>query len=301
METVLLDKIVEDYTNKKNSLAHRIVICAGTGCIANGAMEVHDALAEIIKEKDLPLTLSLKKEAEDDSVLLSRSGCQGFCQVGPLVTIEPAGILYVKVKPVHARDIIEKTILQGEVIEELLYRDPASGNSCRSQKEIPFYTRQERTVLKACGTLDPEDVSDYIHGGGYSAAREIVLNRTPLQVCEMMKTAGLRGRGGGGFATGRKWELALRQESDAKYIICNGDEGDPGAFMDRSVMEGNPHSVLEGMIIASKACGGTEGQIYVRMEYPLAVARINKAIEEAGKTVFWAKGFSAPTSILTFL
>jgi NADH-quinone oxidoreductase subunit F len=293
MKTAVLEKIKEDFENKKECLSHSIIICAGTGCIANGAMEVHAALAEIIKENDLPLILTLKEElpeTEKEAVLLSKSGCQGFCQVGPLVTIEPDGILYIKVKPEDARDIIEKTILKGEVIDRLLYKEPSTGESCRSQKEIPFYTRQERTVLKSCGNIDPENIGDYIHTDGYKAARDMVLNKSSQEVCDIMQESGLRGRGGGGFTTGRKWELALKQDSDAKYIICNGDEGDPGAFMDRSVMEGNPHSVLEGMIIAAKACGGTEGQVYVRMEYPLAVERINKAIEEARTMGYLGKG-----------
>lgn len=293
METAVLEKIREEFKYKKECLSHSIIICAGTGCIANGAMEVHAALAEIIEEKGLPLTLTLKEELPEtgkDPVLLSKSGCQGFCQVGPLVTIEPEGILYTKVEPDNAREIVEQTILKGKVIDELLYKDPSRGTSCRNHKEIPFYTRQERTVLKSCGNIDPEDIGDYIYSGGYTAAREMILNKSAQDVCDIMKESGLRGRGGGGFTTGWKWELALRQESDAKYIICNGDEGDPGAFMDRSVMEGNPHSVLEGMIIAAKACGGTEGQVYVRMEYPLAVERINKAIEEARHHGFLGKG-----------
>ncbi|MBF9017734.1 MULTISPECIES: NADH-ubiquinone oxidoreductase-F iron-sulfur binding region domain-containing protein [unclassified Oceanispirochaeta] len=291
MET--LEKIKENFENKKACLSHSIIICAGTGCIANGAMEVHAALAQIIKEKNLPLTLTLKEElpeTDKDPVLLSKSGCQGFCQVGPLVTIEPDKILYIKVKPEDARDIIEKTILQGEVIDRLLYEEPSTGKSCRNHQEIPFYTRQSRTVLKSCGNIDPEDIGDYIHTDGYKAARDMIMNKSSQEVCDIMQEAGLRGRGGGGFTTGRKWELALKQDSDAKYIICNGDEGDPGAFMDRSVMEGNPHSVLEGMIIAAKACGGTEGQVYVRMEYPLAVERINKAIEEARAMGYLGKG-----------
>ncbi|MDC7233880.1 MAG: NADH-ubiquinone oxidoreductase-F iron-sulfur binding region domain-containing protein [Spirochaetales bacterium] len=293
MGTVVLEQIKEDVKNKKECLSHSIVICAGTGCIANGAMEVHAALSSIIEEKNIPLTLTLKEELPEtgkDPLLLSKSGCQGFCQVGPLVTIEPDNILYTKVKPEDARDIIEKTILQGEVIENLLYKDPSTGDSCRSQQEIPFYTRQKRTVLKGCGNIDPENIGDYIYNDGYKAAADIILNKDPQEVCDLMKESGLRGRGGGGFATGRKWELALKQDSDAKYIICNGDEGDPGAFMDRSVMEGNPHSVLEGMIIAAKACKATEGQIYVRMEYPLAVDRINKAIEEAREMGYLGKG-----------
>lgn len=284
MAIVTLERIAEDFETRKAALAHRIVICAGTGCIANGALELHEALAGIIREKNLPLLLSLRKEdsiSEEPPVLLSRSGCQGFCQVGPLVTIEPAQVLYAGVKAEHARDIIEKTILGGEVIEELLYTDPASGKSCRNQREIPFYTGQDRTVLKSCGNLDPEDIDDYIHSGGYASASKSILEMSAEEVCETMKESGLRGRGGGGFSTGRKWELALRQDSEAKYIICNGDEGDPGAFMDRSVMEGNPHTILEGMIIAARACGGTEGQVYVRMEYPLAVERLNCAIGEA--------------------
>ncbi|MDA3957481.1 NADH-ubiquinone oxidoreductase-F iron-sulfur binding region domain-containing protein [Oceanispirochaeta sp.] len=292
MKTLVLEKIKEDYAKQKSNLSHRIVICAGTGCIANGAMDVYNALASIIEEKGLPLTLTLKEEVpygEEKPVLISKSGCQGFCQVGPLVTIEPENILYIKVKPDNARDIIERTILSGEIIEELLYVEPSSGVSCRNHEEIPFYKRQSRTVIKSCGDIDPEDISNYIYTDGYTAAREMVLHKDPMDVCNLIKNAGLRGRGGGGFSTGRKWELALKQDAHAKYIICNGDEGDPGAFMDRSVMEGNPHSILEGMIIAAKACGGTEGQVYVRMEYPLAVERIKKAILEARKSNYLGK------------
>ena len=201
--------------------------------------------------------------------------------MGPLVAIEPDGILYTKVSEKDVPEIVAATLLGNTPVERLLYQDPQSGKPCLGAREIPFYAQQHRETLKLCGEIDPEDIEEYIARGGYSAAKKAYTEMTPEQVCQEILNSGLRGRGGGGFPTGRKWELTRTQPGEEKYVICNADEGDPGAFMDRSVMEGNPHSVIEGMMIAARAIGSSEGKIYVRMEYPLAVERIRKAVKDA--------------------
>jgi NADH-quinone oxidoreductase subunit F len=261
--------------------SRRVIICAGTGCVANGAWKVHDALLQAVSEAGLPVALSMEKDNCGGHVRVTKSGCQGFCQMGPLVTILPDEILYTRVKPGDVPEIVQRTLAQGEVIDRLLYVDPATRKRCRGTGEIPFYQRQTRYVLKGCGLLDPEDLDEYLESGGYAAARQAFTEMTPEQICDKVLAAGLRGRGGGGFPTGRKWHAARTQPSPKKYVICNGDEGDPGAFMDRSVMEGNPHSVLEGLLIAARAIGADHGYIYVRAEYPLAVKRMRKAVADA--------------------
>jgi NADH-quinone oxidoreductase subunit F len=265
----------------------KIVICTGTGCIANGALEVKEAFERELKAAGFDTIeafegLEAVKEPKQ-AAYLSKSGCQGFCQMGPLVSIMPEDILYTKVKPENVQAIVARTLKAGEVIPELLYVDPGTKARCRSQHTIPFYQRQSRFVLKQCGDLDPENLGEYLAIGGYQAAKGCWQDRTPEQVCKEMLESGLRGRGGGGFPTGKKWELTRVQKSAKKYVICNGDEGDPGAFMDRSVMEGNPHSVIEGMMIAARAIGADEGVVYVRAEYPLAVKRVRKACADARK------------------
>lgn len=263
----------------------KIVICTGTGCIANGAMEVYSALMDKMRASGLEVVDNFEAldgvKKADHAVYLSKSGCQGFCQMGPLLSIEPEEILYNKVRVSDVSDIVEKTLKQGEVIESLLYKDPATRQVCRSQKDIPFYKRQQRMVLKQCGELNPENLAEYRAIGGYTAAEKAYKSLTPEQICKDIIDSGLRGRGGGGFPTGKKWDVCRIQKNEKKYIICNGDEGDPGAFMDRSVMEGNPHSVIEGMMIAASAIGADEGYVYVRAEYPLAVKRVRKACEDA--------------------
>jgi NADH-quinone oxidoreductase subunit F len=257
----------------------RIVICAGTGCVAGGSLNVYNRFMDYIKAKNLSVGVTLHKEKGD--IGISRSGCQGFCQMGPLVTLYPQGVLYTKVKPGDAEEIVEETLLGGKLIERLLYHNPQDNKPADDLKHIPFYAQQQRTVLKLCGNIDAQDIDEYIANGGYMMARKAFLTMGAEEICALMLDAGLRGRGGAGFPTGRKWDLTRIQKNDVKYIICNGDEGDPGAFMDRCVMEGNPHSVLEGMLIAAKAVGATEGYIYVRTEYPLAVKRLRIAIEDA--------------------
>lgn len=282
-EPVDLVSITQSYGQWKQPGTRRIVVCAGTGCVANGSLEVYRALAERIAAAGLPVVLKLEGEVPHGQPYqhVSRSGCQGFCQMGPLVAIEPEGILYTRVHLGDVDDIVETTLQGGQVVERLLYQDPGSGRTCRGQSDIPFYTQQHRSVLEQCGRMDPEDIREYIHAGGYAQARRAYLELSAQEVCEEIRKSGLRGRGGGGFPTGRKWELTRTEPGAKKYVICNADEGDPGAFMDRSVMEGNPHSVIEGMMIAARAIGADEGYFYVRMEYPLAVERIRKAVADA--------------------
>ena len=280
-----LETVADWYGKAAKSVPRRVIICAGTGCVAGGALRVHDEFARRIAEAGLSVLTVLRREDGDvdsnGNVHLSKSGCQGFCQMGPLVTVEPEGFLYTKVTVGDVAEIVETTLARGEAVERLLYRDPNSNRTCLGQSQIPFYTQQNRFVLGLCGRLDPEDVHEYIHLGGYQAARKAYRDMKPEQICEEIAMAGLRGRGGGGFPTGRKWQFTLRERNAKKYVICNADEGDPGAFMDRSVMEGNPHSVIEGMMIAARAIGADEGYFYVRLEYPLAVARIRKAVADA--------------------
>ena len=267
---------------KENELERRIIICAGTACVANGANKVIDALVKKITAENLKVQVEASQEGDHD-LRVSKSGCHGFCQMGPLVTIMPENILYTKVKAEDADEIVEKTIKNGEIIDRLLYKDPNTGESFKGSDEISFYNRQKRTVLKECGHIDPEDINEYISHGGYEAAKKALTEMKPETVCEEILVAGLRGRGGGGFPTGKKWQLTLVQPGPKKYVICNADEGDPGAFMDRSVMEGNPHAVIEGMMIAARAIGADEGVVYCRAEYPLALERVRKAVDDAMK------------------
>jgi NADH-quinone oxidoreductase subunit F len=257
----------------------RIIICAGTGCVANGSLEVYEKFKQVIRERGLSVAVTTKKEKAD--YIVSQSGCQGFCQKGPLVTLYPQGVFYTKVKPEDVEEIIEKTLLKGELIERFLYHSQADNSYAVDTKHIPFYEKQQRMILKLCGYIDAQDIDEYIANGGYKMAEKAVLKMNSEEICDLILKAGLRGRGGAGFPTGRKWNLARVQKSDVKYIICNGDEGDPGAFMNRCVMEGNPHSVIEGMIVAAKAIGANEGYVYVRTEYPLAVERLRIAIRDA--------------------
>ena len=281
-----LEQIAEQFNKREAALKRRIIICGGTGCIANGSMKVRDALVEELKKVGENVVVELSSGCAESQTELntltyvSKSGCQGFCQQGPLMRIEPAGILYCHVKEEDVPEIVEKTILKGEVIDRLVYEHPVTKEHCKFEKEVPFYARQQRVVL-ANYTIEPENVEEYIARGGYVGVRKAVTEMTPEQVCQTMIDSGLRGRGGGGFPTGLKWKFTLASPGPKKYVICNGDEGDPGAFMDRSVMEGNPHAVLEGMMIAGKAIGADEGVVYVRAEYPLAVKRMRHAIAQA--------------------
>ncbi|MDR2067077.1 MAG: NADH-quinone oxidoreductase subunit NuoF [Endomicrobium sp.] len=286
-----LGNITQEFENSKKNIKKRIIVCAGTGCVANGSLDVFKSLVDMSRQMKIDAHIELKEE--NKGTLISKSGCQGFCQYGPLVNILPQGILYTKVTTSDVKEILEKTILKGEMIDRLCYHD--KDRICKGQEDIPFYTKQNRVVLKQCGVIDPENIREYIANGGYRAAKKACVDMTDKEICDELIKSGLRGRGGAGFPTGKKWDFTRLQESVKKYVICNGDEGDPGAFMDRSVMEGNPHSVIEGLIIAAKAIGADEGYIYVRTEYSLAVSRMQKAVKEAtdigilGNGVFGSK------------
>ena len=265
---------------RRSSNAVNVLVCAGTGCIAGGSLKVCETLKEECERRGLQVYVGLTEHSgEEKSLHIKMSGCHGFCEMGPLVHIEPLGVMYIHVKPEDCCEIVEKTVLRGEIIQRLTYQ--RDGVSYPRQEDIPFYKKQHRVVLASCGTSDAEDLDEYIAKGGYSAFEKVLFSMTPETICKEISDSGLRGRGGGGFPAGRKWESVRRNVSDVKYVVCNGDEGDPGAFMDRSIMEGNPHSILEGMMIAGVATGATEGYIYVRAEYPLAVKRLQTAIEKA--------------------
>lgn len=274
-----LNRIRENFNARQNAASHRVIVCAGTGCRANGSLKVYEEFVRCLAHSGLDVVVELKDE--DHDIFVSKSGCQGFCQLGPLVTILPEGTFYTKVKANDVEDIVETTIKRGELVHRLLYVEHGTNKACKAKDEILFYRKQHRFVLNNCGIIDPEDIREYIACGGYQASVKACFDMTPEGVCRLIEAAGLRGRGGGGFPTGNKWNLARQQASKKKYVICNGDEGDPGAFMDRCIMEGNPHSVIEGMIIAARAIDADEGYVYVRAEYPLAVKHIRKAIEDA--------------------
>ena len=264
-----LDQFRERLLVDRESETTSIAICAGTGCRASGAMELFEEFRRQLEAEGL------------DEVAVRATGCHGFCEKGPLVLIHPAGTFYQGVAPEHVADIIETTIRGGETVEKLLYRDPVTKQRCQCEHEVPFYAKQQRLVFRNNGKIDPTVIEDYIAANGYAALATALTLMTPEGVIDEVTKAGLRGRGGGGFPTGRKWGICRAQPGDGKYIICNGDEGDPGAFMDRSIMEGDPHSVLEGMTIGAYAIGATQGYLYVRAEYPLAVANLTTAIGQS--------------------
>ena len=261
------------------SQVKKILVCAGTGCVAGGSLDIYARLVELLQEKGIHCQVDLAHEPHGDDVGVKRSGCHGFCEMGPLVRIEPQGWLYIKVKKDDCQEIIEKTVLGGEPIERLCYK--MNGEIYKTQEEIPFYKKQTRTVLEHCGHIDATSVQEYIAIGGYKAFEKALFDMDGQEIVEEIQRSNLRGRGGGGFPAGRKWAQVRAKEATPKYIVCNGDEGDPGAFMDRSVMEGDPHRLLEGMMIAGVACGASQGYIYVRAEYPMAVSRLDGAIRQA--------------------
>jgi NADH:ubiquinone oxidoreductase subunit F (NADH-binding)/(2Fe-2S) ferredoxin/ferredoxin len=252
-----------------------IFICQGTGCVSGKSLEITTSLEKAIAEKGLA------------GVKVDFTGCHGFCEQGPVAIIEPEGIFYAHVTPVDVPEIVESHLRGGKPVERLYYKDPLSGQPVPYYKDIRFYSMQQRIILRNCGRINPERIEDYVATGGYESLKKVLREMTPAQVIDEIKRSGLRGRGGAGFSTGTKWEFCANVESDQKYMICNADEGDPGAFMDRSTMEGDPHAVLEGLTIAAYAIGASVGYIYIRAEYPLAVKRVRVAIQQAE-----AKGFS---------
>ena len=277
------EALVEARARFKNAYDHqtkKIIVCGGTGCVAGGSLEIYETLKSLMEKKGINVSVTLEEEPHgEDEVGLKKSGCHGFCEMGPLVRIEPQGWLYTKVKVEDCREILHTTVIDGEYIDRLGYS--SQGTLYRKQEEIPFYRQQNRVVLEHCGRIDADSIEEYIAIGGYASLEKALFEMSGDQIIEEVKKSILRGRGGGGFPTGKKWEQVKRAKGDQKYVVCNGDEGDPGAFMDRSIMEGDPHRMLEGMIIAGVAVGATEGYIYVRAEYPLAVKRLQRAIVEA--------------------
>jgi len=247
-----------------------VTLCAGTGCRACGSLAVGEKLAGAIASNGF-----------QGKVRLKRTGCHGFCERGPLVVLQPSGVFYQRVQPKHVDDILRKTIGEGALIDELLYVDPSSGSTIVKESEIPFYKKQKRVIFGMNGFIDPEEIRDYLRLGGYSGFARALSEMDGEAIIGEILRSGLRGRGGAGFPTGRKWDVCRKARGDIKYVVCNADEGDPGAFMDRSLLEGNPHRVIEGMLIGALAVGAQRGYIYVRHEYPLAVKHVAGAIAQA--------------------
>ena len=264
----------------RNSEKRKVLVCCGTGCTAGGNLEVFEELKTQMSLHGEAFEVALNVTSCEPVTGLKKSGCHGFCEMGPLVRIEPEGWLYCKVKPEDVKEIVEETLIEGRFIERLGYHQ--NGEVYKRQEDIPFYKKQTRRVLEHCGHIDAESIEEYLSIGGYSALTKCLFELTGEEIIKEVSDSGLRGRGGAGFPTGKKWEqVAAHKEEGLKFIVCNGDEGDPGAFMDRSCMEGDPHKILEGMIIAGVATNSTEGYIYVRAEYPLAVSRLRIAIDQA--------------------
>lgn len=274
-----LDDLRAVYSHSIEQEKKRILVCGGTGCVSSGSLDIFERLKQLMQDRGIACSVELQKEPHQDSVGLKKSGCHGFCEMGPLVRIEPFGYLYVKVQLSDCEEIVDRTILKGEHIERLAYQ--RDGVMYRRQEDIPFYKKQTRMVLEHCGHIDATSILEYIGIGGYEAFEKALFDMSADDIIAEISDSNLRGRGGGGFPTGKKWSQVRRNQADKKYIVCNGDEGDPGAFMDRSIMEGDPHRMLEGMMIAGIACGADEGYIYVRAEYPMAVMRLRTAIEQA--------------------
>jgi len=277
--TSLRDKLKDSVINRLEATGgdktiggfkRELLVCGGTGCEASGGIDVVRVLKEEIKNN------GLEKEVQ-----VVRTGCFGFCEKGPIVKVVPDNIFYIEITAEKAKTIIKEHIVNGNVVNEYLYEDPETKKHLPKQDDIPFYKKQMRVALRNCGLIDPENINEYIAVDGYQALGKVLTDMTPEKVIDEVKQSGLRGRGGGGFPTGLKWELTKKSQSDIKYIICNADEGDPGAFMDRSILEGDPNTVLEAMAIAGYAVGASKGCIYIRAEYPLAIHRLRIAIEQA--------------------
>ena len=275
-----LIEIREEEQKKIESCDCRILVCSGTGCIATGSQKIYERFLEIAK--DAPgVTIEFGPHDKDLHVGVKKTGCQGVCELGPLVRIQRGDrvVQYTKVQLTDCEEIFERTVLEGEVLEHLLYKK--GGKAYEGPNDIPFIAKQTRIVLKNCGKFDAESLGEYIASGGYAALTKALFEMTPDQVVDCVDKSGIRGRGGGGFPAGKKWKQVARQPEKIRYVVCNGDEGDPGAFMDRSIMEGDPHRMIEGMMIAAYAVQAQEGYIYVRAEYPLAIERLKTAISQA--------------------
>jgi NADH:ubiquinone oxidoreductase subunit F (NADH-binding)/(2Fe-2S) ferredoxin/ferredoxin len=273
-----LEVFRKDILSKRDPKRPCIAVCTGTGCLALGAAKVVAAFKEELKK------LGLQRKVD-----IRETGCPGFCERGPLIVIHPEEICYLRVQPGDAEEIVSQTILAKKIIDRLLYVDPITGEKIVRESEIPFYKNQKRHLLGNNIKIDPKSIVDYLAVGGYSALAKALTQETPEQVVEMVKDSNLRGRGGAGFPAGKKWEFARKSPGNPKYVVVNADEGDPGAFMDRAVLEGNPFSVLEGLTIGAYAIGSHEGYFYVRQEYPLAVENVTLAIKQAEEYGFLGK------------
>ncbi len=255
-----------------------LLVCGGTGCIASQSNEMIDLLRTKLAELNM-----------SDEITVIKTGCFGFCGQGPIIKVQPDNVFYVKVKLEDIEEIVNEHIVKGRTVDRLLFEDPKEKERVKEHKEMDFYKKQYRIALRNCGFINPEDISEYIAVRGYEALATILQENTPNEVIDIMKQSKLRGRGGGGFPTGLKWELTAKQPKGQKYIICNADEGDPGAFMDRSILEGDPHSVLEAMAVGGYATGASIGLVYIRAEYPLAIHRLETAIKQAREFGFLGK------------
>lgn len=258
-----------------------VLVCGGTGCTSSHSAEIIAEFEKEIAEKGLA-----------DEIKVIRTGCFGLCALGPIVVVYPEGAFYSQIKVEDVPEIVDEHLIKGRIVKHLLYDDTVAGNTVKSLNETQFYKKQKRVALRNCGVIDPENINEYIAMDGYQALAKCLTEYTPDEVIQIVKDSGLRGRGGGGFPTGLKWSFTRKNQADQKYVVCNADEGDPGAFMDRSVLEGDPHCIVEAMAICGYATGATEGYIYVRAEYPIAVKRLQIAIDEArelgllGKNIF---------------
>ena len=248
----------------------QLLCCGGTGCKASSSAKIVECLKAVIEDNGIA-----------DKVEVIVTGCFGFCEKGPIVKVIPDNTFYTQVKPEDAEEIVKEHVIAGRRVERLLYLDPKTNEHVSDSKHMDFYRKQKRVALRNCGFIDPENIADYIARDGYAALSNALQNQTPEQVIEEIKKSGLRGRGGAGFPTGMKWGFARGYQAEHKYVVCNADEGDPGAFMDRSIMEGDPHSVIEAMAICGFCIGADQGLIYIRAEYPLAVNRLRIAIDQA--------------------
>lgn len=264
-----------------NIYRSHVLICGGTGCTSSGSKVLQKEFENQIKLNNL-----------ENEVKLVQTGCFGLCALGPVVVVYPEGAFYSRVKGEDVKEIVEEHLLKGRMVKRLLYSETIQGDTVKSLKETAFYAKQHRVALRNCGVINPENIDEYIAVDGYKALAKVLTEMTPEDVIQTIKDSGLRGRGGGGFPTGMKWDFTYKAQGDQKFVCCNADEGDPGAFMDRSVLEGDPHTVIEAMAIAGYAVGADQGYIYIRAEYPIAVDRLKIAIEQAreygllGKNIF---------------
>jgi len=258
-----------------------VYVCVGTGCTANGARKVYEKFKEVLNERNLNISLEKLDDPDENNNPVKKTGCCGLCSLGPLVKIIPYGFTYGHVKPNDVEEIVEKSLLKGKPIERLLLTDPISGKKVEKLEDATFFKNQSFYIMDAIGTSECESIEDYMGRGGYKSLIKALSEMDSESIVDTIKASGLRGRGGGGFPTGFKWEAAMKSKGEKKFVVCNGDEGDPGAFMNRTLLERDPHSVLEGMIIAAFAIGASKGYAYIRAEYPIAVEMFNKAINDA--------------------